>query len=119
MRRKLVAIAGFSIVPILLIHGCWRQKQLTENPGYTITTTVKQIRTLKNGLQIRHFYFVNGEKFTDDHNKDERLNIIYPNGKYLVKFSTKHPSISKVIWTKPVPDTLKNIPKEGWKIIPF
>ena len=110
---------GFLLFPILIFNMFWRKDQLKSNPMYTVTVTVKQIRTLKNGLQIDHYYFVNGEKYEERYSKDERLSIIYPGGRYLVKFSTEHPSVSEVLWNKPVPDSVKEVPINGWETPPF
>lgn len=93
MKKKWFAYLGFLILPILLINSYWRNLQLKKDPRFTITTTIRQIRTLKNGLQIEHFYYVNNKMYKDTYRKDERLNIIYPNGKYLLRFSLSHPDV--------------------------
>ncbi|MEQ1799904.1 MAG: hypothetical protein ABL872_18250 [Lacibacter sp.] len=116
--KKYLVYLGLLIVPAALTYTFWRKSELEKYPGYTITTTLKQYRTLKNGLQIEHFYFVNGEKFIERYGKDERLNIVYPNGRYLIRFSEKHPSVSEVLWKYPIPDSIKECPSSGWKQIP-
>ena len=117
--RKYIIYIGLLILPALLIYGSWRKMQLKKYPRYTITTTIRQIRTLKNGLQIEHFYYVNGEKYVERYSKDERLNIAYPNGKYIVRFSSNHPSISEVLWNFPVIYSIKDIPVTGWEENPL
>lgn len=109
---------GLLIVPAALTYRFWRKSELEKFPKYTITTTLKQYHTSKNGLQIEHFYFVNGEKIIERFGKDERLNIIYPNGRYLVRFSEKHPKVSEVLWKYPIPDSIKIAPLKGWQDIP-
>ena len=112
--RKYIVYIGLLILPALLIYGSWRKTQLKKYPRYAITTTIRQIRTLKNGLQIEHIYYVNGIKYVERYSKDERLNITYPNGKYIVRFSSKYPGISEVLWNFPVRDYIKEIPSNGW-----
>lgn len=116
--KKYFAYLGLLILPALLIYGFWRKEQLKKYQKYTITTTIRQIRTLKNGLQIEHFYFVEGKKYSHYFSKDERVNIIYPGGRYLLRYSKKNPDISEVLWKYPVPDSIKNAPSNGWDNIP-
>lgn len=117
--KKYIVYLGLLIVPLGLYYRFWRKSELEKYPKYTITTTVRQIRTLKNGLQIEHFYYVNGEKYVERYGKDERLNIVYPNGKYIVRFSSKHPGVSEVLWNFPVIDSIKEIPVNGWEENPL
>jgi hypothetical protein len=119
MSRKVISYIGLLIIPIFLTIFFWRKYELNKSSRYTITTTVRQYRTLKSGLQIEHFYFVNDKKYVETYNKNEYLNIIYPNGRYLVKFATSYPSVSEVLWEKPVPDSIKESPREGWEHLPF
>ncbi len=116
--KKYIVYLGLLIVPLLLYVRFWYRTQLERYPRYTVTTTVKQIRTLKNGLKIEHFYYVNGIKYIERYGKDERLNIIYPNGRYLLRFSEKNPDVSEVLWNYPVPDSIKEVPINGWNVIP-
>ncbi|GGD82360.1 hypothetical protein GCM10011514_53010 [Emticicia aquatilis] len=39
--------------------------------------------------------------------------------RYFVKFACDDLDVSKLIWNIPVPDTLKNIPLNGWDKIPL
>jgi len=119
MARKIISFIGIVIIPVLLILFFWRKHELNAGSRYTITTTIRQFRTLKSGLIIEHFYFVNNKKYVETYNKNEYLNIIYPNGRYLVKFAKSYPSISEVLWEKPVPDSIKEPPPEGWEHLPF
>jgi hypothetical protein len=62
-------------------------------------------------------YSVNRKTYTAFAFKDERLNIVYPNGTYIVKFSKSDPSISEIFWKRPVHDLIKP-PQQGWEKIP-
>lgn len=110
---------GLAILPALLVYHLWRRHQLAKSYSYTITETKKQISTLKNGLKITHVYYVDGITYNTDYSKNESLDIVYPGARYLVRFSNNRPSISEVLWDKPVPDSIRTAPQKGWRKMPF
>ena len=107
--KFLPLIAAIVWLTYIFIYRIWRDKQL-ENYRYTVTTTIREFSTLKNGKRIEHTYIVNNKIYTTDYIINTRNKIIVPNGRYLLKYSINHPDISRVIWDEPIPDSLLKVP---------
>jgi hypothetical protein len=116
--KKIMTYFGLLILPLLLIYGYWWRQQLKSNYKFTIGTTTK--RTWVNKMRkIRYTYSFSRRKLEADYSEDERINIRYPNGRYLIKFSLSHPDITKVYWKIPIPDSIVSAPDSGWTKPPF
>jgi hypothetical protein len=113
MKKDWMYVAGLSLIPLLLLYGLWRQYQLKREVRFTIGTTLRDIDVNKM-YQCETVYWVHGKKITSNFPIDERKKIELHGGRYVVKFSVKHPDISKVFWLKKVPDSVRAIPSDGW-----
>ncbi|MBN2757122.1 MAG: hypothetical protein JXR51_08100 [Bacteroidales bacterium] len=121
MKRKdkyyyFLLVICIGVVAYAIRGGYLDRKEVSENPRYTIGITYKASRTAKTGLMVDSYYYVNNIKYeTWGYYID---GVKYPNGRYYVKFSAKNPDKSIIMFNKPVPQRIKEAPKEGWNKIP-
>ena len=113
------------LIPFVLVYGGIiavviyteiKQHQLRTYPRYTIGTTTGAYWTLGSGKQVEYIYVTNNQihKLSNEHEYDSKV----IGGRYFVKYDTEDPSISKLLQDKPVPDSIKTAPPDGWKEIP-
>ncbi|MBS2099805.1 hypothetical protein [Carboxylicivirga linearis] len=99
-----------------MIEGYYFRRSIAENPRYTIGVTTRFI-WLKSGRKIEYSYNVKEQeyKWLGIYKED----IIYPNGRYIVKFSSESPENSKILFNYTVPDTIIEAPSFGWEEWPL
>ena len=109
-------ILVFGGLIILIIFGQIWQHEFRTHSRYTIGTTTGTYWTLGSGKKIEYMYFVNNSKKTMSDNDEDGTKSL--GGRYFVKYDTKKPFISRLLQDKPVPDSIKTAPPDGWKEIP-
>jgi len=106
------------IILALILFGVWHTYQVTHYTRYTIATTTRRIFTPRNGSAIEYTYQVNGNKHRNYGYNAEKYHVIYPNGRYFLKFFYKNPDACEILWDLPVPASILISPGDGWKKIP-
>ena len=102
----------------IILFAIWRSCRVSSDFRYTVATTTKLISTPRNHDAIEYTFSVNGKIYTSVGADIKKYNIQYPNGRYFVKFPFKSPSANEIQWDLPVPDSIINAPKNGWKELP-
>jgi hypothetical protein len=102
----------------IIIFAIWRSYRVNHNIRYTVATTTRQISTPRNNAAIEYKFSVDGRIYTSVGADIKKYNIQYPNGRYYVKFPFKSPGANEIQWDLPVPDSIINVPKDGWKELP-
>ena len=108
----------FTIVVISVLY-VWitnSKENIEENKRYTVGYFFQ--KSWSGGLVINYEYYVNGEK----HIGGARYNTDYDlllGRHFFVKFSSKKPSLHKLLINMPVPDTVEDAPPMGWDTIEF
>lgn len=105
----LLGLVAYGVVGAIVKH-----VQVAKNTVYTIGITTKTLR-VKGPDSVCYYFYYKGAKYEKEGGFQGE--IVVPNGKYFVKFSSKDPDY--VIFTSiPVPDCIKEQPFEGWLEIP-
>lgn len=104
-------------IAALLYVNIYEPSQLREHGRYTVAVTGELFFLAKGGRNIEYKYWVNGKQYEDDWGY---MDYLVPEGEmYLIKFSSKDPSINERVYSKPVPKEYRNPPPEGWEKVPY
>lgn len=106
------------ILVLLTVYGLWRKIVLSNNARYTIGVTGETIVTVSEGIRIKFSYVVNGKRFNQEEDYSNLKIKSNCNCRYFVKYNYKNPDQSKLLQDKPVPDSIKSAPRNGWGKIP-
>lgn len=116
--KKTDKIGGFffvSIVFIIILFFAIRQTlYLWFYPRYTISEAVRTYYDAHMIKVLVYKFEVNGRPFE----KQENYQGGIMGNRYYVKFSTRDPNVSDFLENRPVPDSIKNAPPNGWAKIP-
>lgn len=112
----IVLFGSFAIV--IYYYWIYKDRELEKRGRYTIGVTVDTYRTLKSGRWIKYNFNVNNKTFEDSEREDNRISVVVPNGRYYVLYVSDKPELNEVLFDKPVPDSIKAAPLEGWDKIP-
>jgi hypothetical protein len=113
--KILLGIFAVIFVIYIFIHSCKRNNSLDKFPKYTIAITSKKFYT-SSALEIVKYDFTYGNIVY--HGEGSCHECIIPDGRYYVKFSSDKPEFSEILQNKPVPDSIKVAPQNGWDSIP-
>lgn len=102
----------------IIIFAIWRSNRVTHDFRYTVATTTKRLTTPRNNDAIEYKFSVDGKVYTSVGADIKKFNIQYPNARYYVRFPFKSPGANQILWDLPVPDSIINVPKDGWKELP-
>jgi hypothetical protein len=106
------------ILPGFILYIIWKNYQIKHNARYTIGVTQRRVLTAKSGFEIDYIFYVNGHQHEGSGYDVKKYNIQYPGSRYIVKYSYRFPSQSEILWNLPIPDSIKNVPPDGWIEIP-
>src|SRR6202000_90869 len=98
---------GLCFIPALFLFGLWRHHQVANFSRYTIAFTTKRVSTLKLGPEIEYVYYVKGIKYRNYGYDVEKFKIVYPDGRYLVKYSFENPNYCEIQWEFRIPYSLR------------
>lgn len=101
-----IAILGTSLY-LNIDHG----NELEEYGRYTVGTTIKFTLSFKSGRQVQYEFKVKGISYKSF--SDYGYDATVPNGRYLVKFSTRDPEINEIYLDRPVSWGI-DPPPDGW-----
>lgn len=120
---KIAALVLGLLFTALFVQGVIEKKAISDCPRYVIGHTMEVTRG-----QMKYRYRLNGKGYTNYWNVKSRSlseglrgGLYYKNltgQRFLVLVSCTKPRISKVDWTRSVPDSIEFAPEEGWKEIP-
>lgn len=117
LSRIILAMFGVWFLWAIAFNAVVKPNQMRSHGRYTVATTGDQYLVLKSGMKVRYHYYVNGERYDDRFGKTDHIK---PHGeKYLIRFSSKDPSINEIVYIKPVPEKFHNPPPEGWEKPPY
>ena len=85
--------------------------ELEKYGRYTVGKTIKYTLSFKNGRQVQYEIKVNGKNYKSS--SDYLYDATVPNGRYLVKFSTRDPEINEIYLDRPVSWDI-DPPADGW-----
>ncbi|NIF05916.1 hypothetical protein F3J23_10730 [Chryseobacterium sp. Tr-659] len=85
--------------------------------NYTIAYATKMYWPVISYKRIEYNYNVDGKNYNETNIYALDPEVKIP-GRYLVQFSVKDHSFSTIYPNIPVPDSIKEAPKEGWKALP-
>ncbi|WP_187264282.1 hypothetical protein [Pontibacter beigongshangensis] len=112
-------IPGIIFFGTLIVVGyiAWRRNNLLEEyPRYTIGTTTETYWTSASGKKLRYKYKVGGKIYTGSNHYEDKTQVP---ARYFVWFSEVDPEVARILQDKPVPDTIKVAPPDGWKKLPL
>lgn len=122
LNKRQAIFARYLIAIILsipfIIYAVWRSNSLKRNARYTIGITGDTFLTTMSGTQIEYSYIV---QYNNYRHSENYLNDTIKSGcqcRFYVKYDVKHPKISELLQNKPVPDSVKSAPPNGWDKIP-
>ncbi len=115
--RKIYSVRLY-LALIVILFAVWRHYRINQDIRYTIATTTSRITTPRNNSQIQFSFLVNGKLFKGFGPDIDKYKIKYPNGRYYLKFPLKSPESNQVLWDRPVPDSVINVPEGGWEVLP-
>jgi hypothetical protein len=101
----LVCILAFLV---LGIYWSFRYFSISSNASYAIASTTKSYIAKGVRKQTDYYFFVNGVKTKGSYTElvKSAKEIVVPNGKYLVVYSTSNPNVSILLIDKPITDTI-------------
>ena len=106
------------LVPLMLYFGYKIYIHSSVKKGnFTIGYVTKIYWPIISHKKINYTYIVNGIEYTGS----DIYNSKFPMKEYdriLIQFSTKYNSESEIIKNFKISDSIKTIPKNGWKILP-
>ncbi|MBG9377054.1 hypothetical protein I5907_12490 [Panacibacter sp. DH6] len=113
-------LAGLAIMLIIwiIIRSVYiNPKKLEEGDvSYTVAIITSFTNPTDGGKDANFIYTVNGKKYKGFFNAskiDTRIG-----DRYFLKFLKSDPDISQFLFDMSVPDSIINIPKEGWEQLP-
>ncbi|MBL7877265.1 MAG: hypothetical protein JNL53_16490 [Cyclobacteriaceae bacterium] len=112
IKTLVYSIVGFSILLIGYFLNRDHDKQLKHHGRYSVATTLSYKITAKNGRAVSYEFYYNSIRYTSV--SDYLYDATVPGGRYLVKFSSKDPSINDIYLNQPIPEYIV-VPKLGWK----
>lgn len=122
--RKFQVVAFSTMIIIFVLMYMWSEKNKEsriENARYTIGITTGTTHGLKTVFPfVDFYYFVKGKKYESTFDIDlEKYQLNTSGGRYIVRYSSKNAQSCELLYTCPIPDTIKVAPEEGWLSIPF
>ncbi|MBL7875802.1 MAG: hypothetical protein JNL53_09060 [Cyclobacteriaceae bacterium] len=108
-------VLGITLI-VLLIVITKQRIELAYGGRYTIAVTDGLIRS-SGGNRVKFYFEVLGQQYVGEH-KQLKYNPETSGGRYFLKYLPHDPKINNILWDKPVPSQLKEVPVEGWKEIP-
>lgn len=92
------------------------KKERNLKSKYTIGIVIKISPLSKSGYNLKHIYKINHILYKSSRIIDEKEN--YLNKRFYVKFESDNPNNCEILLDKPVHDSIKEAPPEGWDKIP-
>lgn len=118
--KKIKKVFYSTLGVILILYGIYyvtkENNQLKKYPRYTIASTQSVFHTGKSGSYIKYYFTVAYRQYYGD--IEYKNNIVVPNGRYYVVYSSKSPKYNRLIIDKTVPDSITNLPTNGWDKLP-
>jgi hypothetical protein len=111
------SILFFTFLTVVLFKIFYDDYRISSNHKYCIGITKGWKRTGK-GPTVYFEYTIGGEVFKSSA-KSGKDTVILNDGKYFVKFLPSDPSVSRIMWDKPVPACIGGSPSDGWTKIPM
>lgn len=118
--KKILNIAGIIffivIITMVILKYFFNKDTLEKNHKYSVCV-VTRFEGVKGGFSV-------GYTFNVDHSENIVSEIVQEGNKsvigkrFYVMFYPSNPKNSKVLLNKPVPDSIKEAPPEGWDKIP-
>lgn len=100
---------------IIIIYKNHNNSQLIKEGNFTIGKYVNS-KVIKGGTLHYYIFKVKDKKYK----KGQQTGNKGKKGKlYFVIFNPKNPTQSRLLMNIPVPDTIKEIPENGWKELPI
>jgi hypothetical protein len=113
-KRTKTIVSGTAVIALLglsLYFNIDHDNELEKYGRYTVGTTIKFTLSFKSGRQVQYEFKVNGKKYKSS--SDYLYDATVPNGRYLVKFSTRDPEINDIYLDRPVSRSI-DPPTDGW-----
>lgn len=112
-----IVIIGFVIWIFLSQKSLGKLKEERNAFGrYTIGITTGSHKNIRGSRAIDYLFKVNGNEISDSYSWN--WPAITKGGRYYIKFSSKDPSNSEILFDHPVPENIRNSPDSGWNYMP-
>jgi hypothetical protein len=108
----------FCFVAAVIIYAGWRSWRNHQDIRYTVATTIGKIQNPRTNGEIEYQFSVDDKIFKASAADLENKRIVYPNGRYFLRFPYLTPSAAEILWDHPVPDSVIRVPFSGWAEIP-
>jgi hypothetical protein len=117
LRKHVIFFALVGILGILfsLYLGNYSKNQLIRYGKYSIGRIEDIYISYSSGRRIIYSYHVNGKKYSNSTHYIDKYSTV---DNYIIKFSSRNPSFSRLIWNIYVPDNFPTPPPEGWEKLP-
>ncbi|MBN2757119.1 MAG: hypothetical protein JXR51_08085 [Bacteroidales bacterium] len=115
---KTIFIIGIlSIIIYIIIKSQYESKKRADNPQYTIGLIINVRARAKLSVALEYSFKVNYEGYKSIRGI-EKYNTKLIGKRFYVKFESGNPDNCEILLDKPVPDSIKEAPPEGWAKIP-
>ena len=118
MKKDYVGIGVIIIVSFfvyLYVRDYYKLKEIDSDGVYIYCTTVEK-QYISNRVDVLVKYDFRGVEYQKSFNYKKSVKV--PDYRYFMKISVKNPKKCIVFFDKPVPDSIRNYPMEGWSEIP-
>jgi hypothetical protein len=102
----------------VIMYAGWRSWLNHQDIRYTVATTTGKIQNPRTHGEIEYQFSVDYKIYRSTAAALDNKGIVYPNGRYYLRFPYKTPGAAEILWDQPVPDSVKEVPFSGWKEIP-
>lgn len=117
--RRIHKLMFIAIMFVLMgLYTLWRKRILSNNARFTIGITEDVYWTTMGGKKVNFVYLVSQKGYTGSENYLNDSIIDDCRCRYYVEFNYKNPGYGRLLQNKPVPDSIKSAPSDGWSKIP-
>ena len=97
----------------VILYAGWRSWRNHQDIRYTVATTTGKIQNPRTHGEIGYQFSVDNRLFKAYGAALENKKIVYPNGRYYLRFPHKTPGAAEILWDQPVPDSVSTVPLLG------
>ncbi|MBL7877969.1 MAG: hypothetical protein JNL53_20050 [Cyclobacteriaceae bacterium] len=111
------SIIFFAFLVVILFKIYYDDYMIANHGRFCIGITKGWKRTAK-GPTVYYEFLINGKIFGSSA-KSGKDTLVLNGGRYFVRFLPNDPTVSRVMWDRPVPDCIGKQPLLGWAEIPI
>lgn len=114
---KPIHILALLTIALFVAFIVFKRNWLLRNHRFTIGVTIGTESASRMGTYVDFTYNVSGIEYKGSRPLDG-FRPESNGGRYYVMFSVDDPETEHILWDKPVPNSIKEAPMEGWSELP-